>query len=98
IAIVIPKNEIGLISGLLEAFRAFFEAFHLKWLIPVIAIFTVIGALGELNAWAIAAAKGLFVTSEHGALPPFFHKINARHVPTRLLIVQAIVVTVAAFI
>lgn len=98
IAVVVPKNEIGLISGLLEAFTSFFKAFHLEWLVPVIAIFTVIGALGELNAWAIAAAKGLYVTSEHGALPPFFHKVNKHHVPTRLLIVQGVVVTIASFI
>ncbi len=98
IAIVIPKAEIGLVSGLLEAFKEFFRSFNLLWLFPVITLFTVIGALGELNAWAIAAAKGLFVTSEHGALPPFLHKMNARHVPTRLLIFQAIIVTIAAFI
>lgn len=98
IAIVIPQEEIGLVSGLLEAFRVFFDSFHLSWLVPIIAIFTVVGALGELNAWAIAAAKGLFVTTEHGALPPFFHKVNKNHMPTRLLIVQAIIVTIAAFI
>lgn len=98
IASVVPKNDIGLLSGLLDAFRAFFEAFHLKWLTPVIAIFTAIGAVGELNAWAIAAAKGLFVTSEHGALPPYFHKVNTRHVPTRLLISQAVVVTLASLV
>jgi putative glutamate/gamma-aminobutyrate antiporter len=98
IASVVPKSDIGLLSGLLDAFRAFFEAFHLAWMIPVIAIFTAIGAIGELNAWAIAAAKGMFVTSEHGALPPYFHKVNSRHVPTRLLVTQAIVVTIASLV
>lgn len=98
IAIVIPKSEIGLLSGLLETFRIYFQDYHLSFLLPLIAIFAVIGALGELNAWAIAAAKGLFVTSEHGALPPIFHKVNSKHVPINLLFFQAIVVTIAAFV
>lgn len=98
IAIVIPKNQIGLVSGLLESFRMFFEVFHLTWLVPVIAIFTALGALGELNAWTIAGAKGLFVTTEHGSLPPFFHKLNRHFVPTRLLLFQGVVVTLATFI
>lgn len=98
IAMVIPKNDIGLLSGLLETFRIYFQDYHLGFLVPVIAIFAVIGALGELNAWAIAAAKGLFVTSEHGALPPIFHKVNSKHVPVNLLFFQAIVVSIAAFI
>lgn len=97
IAMVIPKSEIGLVSGLLEAFKAFFSAFHLEWLIPIVVIITVAGAVGELNAWAIAAAKGLFVTTEYGALPPFLHKVNKNHVPVRLLLCQGVVVTIAAF-
>lgn len=98
IASVIPKQEISLVSGLFDAFRSFFKIYNLSWLIPFIAIFTVIGAVGELNAWAIAGVKGLFVTTEHGSLPPIFHKLNKHHVPINLLIFQAIIVTIASLI
>lgn len=98
IAIVIPREHINLVSGLLDAFRIFFDKMHLSWLTPVIALFTVLGALGELNAWAIAGAKGLFVTTEHGCLPPVFHRVNKHQAPTHLMIFQAAVVTVASFV
>lgn len=98
IAIVIPKEQISLVSGLLDAFHAFFTAHHLVWLVPIIAIFTILGALGELNVWTIAGVKGLFVTSEHGSLPPYFHKVNKHYTPTRLLFLQGFIVTVTAFV
>lgn len=98
IAIVIPQHQISLVSGLLDAFRAFFAMYKLNWMVPVIAIFTALGAIGELNAWAIAGVKGLFVTTEHGCLPPVFHKMNKHHVPINLLIFQAIIVTLASFV
>ena len=98
IAIVIPREHINLVSGLLDAFRVFFDRMHLSWLTPIIAIFTVTGALGELNAWAIAGAKGLFVTTEHGCLPPIFHKVNKHQTPVNLMLFQAIVVTFTALL
>jgi glutamate:GABA antiporter len=98
IAVVIPQQNISLVSGLLNAFETFFDSFHMAWIVPLMAILTVLGAIGELNAWTIAGVKGLFVTSEHGLLPPIFHKTNATHTPTNLLFFQAIIVTIAAFI
>ncbi|MCP5469854.1 MAG: amino acid permease [Chlamydiales bacterium] len=98
ISIVIPREHINLVSGLLDAFRTFFARMHMSWMVPIIALFTVLGALGELNAWAIAGAKGLFVTTEHGCLPPALHKMNSRQAPVNLMLLQAIVVTVAAFV
>ncbi len=98
IAIVIPKQEISLVSGLLDAFSKFFSYYRLGWLIPIVALFTVLGAIGELNAWAIAGAKGLFVTTEHGSLPPYLHKVNKHSTPTRLMLLQAVIVTFTAFI
>ncbi|MFZ0565522.1 MAG: amino acid permease [Chlamydiales bacterium] len=98
IAVVIPREKINLVSGLLDAFRTFFAIHNLRWFVPIIAILTVVGAVGELNAWAIAGVKGLYVTIEHGCLPPVFHKINRHYTPINLLIFQAIVVSIAAFI
>lgn len=98
VAIVIPKSEINLVSGLLDAFHAFFAKYHLEWITPIIAVLTVMGAIGELNAWTIAGVKGLFVTTEHGCLPPILHKINQRQMPVNLLFFQAIIVTLTALV
>lgn len=98
IAIVVPVQEISLVSGLFKAFEIFFTSFHMLWIVPFLAFFTILGAVGELNAWTIAGVKGLFVTSEHGLLPPVFHKTNENQTPTNLLLLQAIIVTFSAFL
>ena len=96
IAVVIPKEQISLVSGLLDAFETFLASFHLAWLMPVMAFCVILGAAGELNAWTIAGVKGLFVTTEHGLLPPIFHKTNHTHTPINLLFFQAVIVTFSA--
>src|SRR5579862_5322978 len=98
IAIVIPNNQISLVAGLMEAFRAFFQFYHLTWILPLMALLLVIGAIAEVNSWIIGPVKGLYATAVHGNLPPFFQKVNKHEVPTRLLLFQAILVTIAALV
>ncbi len=44
IAVVIPKEKLSIVSGLIDAFSVFFTAFNLHWMIPVIAIVIILGA------------------------------------------------------
>lgn len=98
IAIVIPKSQISLVSGLMEAFKIFLDAYHLQWVLPIMGILLVIGAVAEVNSWIIGPIKGLYATSAHGNLPPIFQKVNEQKVPVNLLIFQAIIVTIASFV
>jgi amino acid transporter len=98
IAVVIPNNEISLVSGLMEAFHAFFQYYNLNWVLPLMAILLVIGAIAEVNSWIIGPVKGLYATAEHGNLPPYFQKTNKQGVPTHLLFFQALLVTIAALV
>ncbi len=96
IAIVIPQKEISLVTGLMEAFRYFFAAYGLEWILPIMGILLVIGAVAEVNAWIVGPVKGLYATSIHGNLPPILQKVNQRDVPVNLLLFQAIIVSVAS--
>jgi putative glutamate/gamma-aminobutyrate antiporter len=98
IAVVIPKEQISLVAGLMEAFYTFFQYYHLEWIIPILGILLIIGAVAEVNAWIIGPVKGLFATSVHGNLPPFFQNLNKHGTPTHLLLFQAILVTIASFV
>lgn len=98
IAVVIPKNEISLVAGLMEAFKAFFEHYNLTWILPVMAILLIIGAIAEVNSWIIGPVRGLYATSLHGNLPPFFHKLNKHDVPTRLLLFQAALMSITSLV
>jgi putative glutamate/gamma-aminobutyrate antiporter len=98
IAFVIPKDEISIVAGLMEAFRTFFEHYHLTWILPVMAILLVIGAIAEVNSWIIGPVRGLYATSIHGNLPPYFQKLNRHDVPTRLLLFQAILMSITSLV
>ena len=98
IAFVIPKEQISLVAGLMEAFRAFFDYYHLTWVLPVMAVLLIIGAIAEVNSWIIGPVRGLYATSIHGNLPPYLQKVNKHDVPTRLLFFQALLMSITSLV
>jgi len=98
IAIMIPKEEISVVSGLITAFSLFFQNLGVSWLIIPVGIMIILGAVGELNAWIIGPIRALHATSKHGELPPFLQKLNKHGMPAHLLFFQAIVVSIASLV
>lgn len=98
IAIIVPKEQLTLVGGLMEAFEKFLPNLHLVALLPVLGILLVIGALAEINSWMISPVKGLHATAAHGNLPPFLQYTNSKGTPTHLLLFQAIIVTITSFV
>ena len=93
IAIVVPVEKLSLTAGLMDAFTAFFKAYDVAWLVPVVAGLVVLGSIGEVAAWIIGPSRGLLVTARDGVLPPFFQKVNRHRAPVNILLVQALAVT-----
>jgi amino acid transporter len=93
IAVVIPQKEIRLVDGIMQTFTQFFHAFHIPWFVPILTILIIVGSVGGMINWLISPAKGLLQAAEHGFLPPFFAKKNQYNVPVRLLITQALMVS-----
>ncbi len=94
IAVVVPKEEISLIAGVMEAFHKFFTTLNINWLIPYIGILVAGGAIGGANAWLLGPVQGLLQTARHGNLPPVFRKVNKHGIPTNLLIAQGVIVSI----
>lgn len=91
VAIVVPAKQLNLVTGLLDAFRLFFSAFHLDWLMPVVAILIIIGAVGGVGAWMIGPTRGLLIAAQDGCIPRFMQKVNAKNMPVAILIVQGVI-------
>lgn len=89
IAIVLPKEEISLIDGVMRAF----EAYHLKPLLPLVVFLLLLGSLGSMINWIISPAKGLLMAAHHNFLPSSFTKLNKHGIASRILITQALIVT-----
>jgi amino acid transporter len=94
IAIVVPKEDISLVSGVMQVFHNFFSYFNLAALTPLAALLIVLGSTGGIINWVLSPAKGLVEAAELGYLPKHFLKKNEHGAAYPILILQAIVVTV----
>jgi glutamate:GABA antiporter len=93
VAVVLPEQKISLVSGVMQTFSAFFTAYHLTWVMPVIAASLIIGIIGGVSNWIIVPTKGIAIAAEDGHLPKHFAKRNKNQMPHFVLLYQAIVVS-----
>lgn len=93
IAIVMPAEKISLVQGVMQAFGNFLDAYHLSSLMPVLVILLLLGSLGSMVNWIISPAKGLLLAADNGYLPHWLYRLNKHGVASRILLLQAILVT-----
>ncbi|MFC1894609.1 amino acid permease [Candidatus Dependentiae bacterium] len=93
IAAVVPQKKISLSAGIMEAFTSFFAKFNMVWFVPIIGLLVTLGAIGAINTWLMGPVKGLLASAKNGQLPPYFQKSNKNGVPQRLVILQAILIS-----
>ena len=96
---VVPSQDLSLTAGVIQAFDAFFQFFHVGWLTPVFAVMLVAAALGGMLTWLAGPSKGLLLISrQEGYLPPFLQKLNRNGVQQNLLVSQGVVTTLIALL
>jgi len=93
VEVVVPVKQLNIVSGLLEAFSLFFSAFHMQWVMPIVAVLIVFGAIGGAAAWMIGPSKGILVASQDGALPKKLGKLNRSQAPIYVLLLQGVIFT-----
>lgn len=98
IAVVVPKSEISLVAGLMQAIDAFFKPFGLNWMSAIMGALIVIGALAMMSTWIVGPSQGLLATAQHGDLPTFLRYQNKNDMPVMILVVQAIIGTLLCFV
>ncbi len=94
IAIVLPSDEISLVQGVMQAFTNFLQAYNLLYCMPILVIMILLGSVGSMTNWIISPAKGLLIAADHGFLPVWLHKLNKHGIASRILILQAVLVTI----
>jgi len=94
IAIVLPSKEISLVQGVMQAFNNFLQAYHLSAFMPILVIMILLGSVGSMTNWIISPAKGLLIAADNGFLPSWLHKLNKHGIASRILILQAVLVTI----
>ena len=94
IAMVIPLDKISLVAGIMEAFTVLLNHYAIGWFIPVVLVLIVGGTIAGINTWIAGPSRGILKVARQGSLPPIFHKTNSKDVPTNILLMQAVIVTI----
>ncbi len=76
IAILLPKNHISLVAGVIQSFIKIFNFYHLPYLVSLFSGAVVAGALGGMLSWIISPIKGLLCASESGYFPAYLIRQN----------------------
>lgn len=96
---VVPSSQLTLTGGVMQAFTAFFDHFHVSWLTPILGVMLITASLGGMMAWLAGPSKGLLLIGrKEGYLPPFFQKVNPAGIQVNILFAQGIIVTVIALL
>jgi amino acid transporter len=93
IIIVVPDGELSVVSGLIDAYAVFFNAYHMPWMTPLTALCIIIGGLSGVSAWIIGPTKGLLIAARDGSIPKAFTKVNRHGAPVMILLTQGIIFT-----
>ena len=98
LGVIIPAKDINLVQSLLVGFDNYFQAFHMEWFTPVIAIALAFGVLAGVLTWVAGPSKGVFAVGQAGYLPKFFQKTNKAGVQKNILLVQGLAVTLLSLL
>jgi amino acid transporter len=93
VAMLVPVGNLNLLAGIMQSFGVIFSSPSISWIVTVIALLIVIGAIGQVSTWILGPVRGLFATAREGTLPPILQKKNENDIPVNMLILQAVLIT-----
>ena len=93
IIVVVPTENLSVVSGLIDAYAIFFKSFNMPWMTYVMATLIILGGLSGVSTWIIGPTKGLLVSAQDGSLPFHFGRVNKHGAPVNILFVQALIFT-----
>lgn len=94
IAFIIPKSDISLTQSLLITYFDIFKWAGIEWMSSVVAIMLAFGVFAGIITWIAGPSAGLLEVAKAGYLPRWFQKTNKNNMPTHILLLQAVFVTI----
>jgi amino acid transporter len=98
IAVAVPREEIRLEAGVIQALTVMLRQVGLGWLAPAMGLLIAFGGTAYAFAWLAGPTRGLLATRITGDLPLFLQKTNRHGMPSTILLFQAAIVTVCALL
>lgn len=98
IALIIPKHNLGLVSGIDQSLMIFLTHDHLQWLFYVVIVLILLGSFAGMTAWSLGPARGMMVAARDGCAPQWFAHTNQHNAPNKMLIIQLAIVILLALL
>lgn len=98
IGFVVPAKDINLLASLLVAYDDLWASIGVPWLGNVMALLITFGVIGQVSVIIAGPSTGLVAVGQSGYLPRGLQHTNSRGVNKPILYVQAIFVTLLAFV
>lgn len=98
IGMTVPKSEIQNSTGFVYAYGKLLNSIGLPGdlLQKIVGVLLACGVVGELGNWLSGPNQGMYEAAKQGFMPKFFAHSTKRNVPFRLMVLQSLIVTVAA--
>jgi glutamate:GABA antiporter len=90
VLLALPKKDISVVQGILQAVTRMASGVGVGWLVPPVALFLTLAIAGTTSAWLSGSARIPFVAGLDRYLPPALGRIHPRYqTPYVALIVHA---------
>lgn len=93
---MVLTGDISSNEGLIDAFRVLISPGKNSWAVIIIGCLICFGIFGQVSSWVVGPTSGLQYAADQGYLPSFFSKKNSHGVPTYILYIQGVIVTIWA--
>ncbi len=93
---MVLSGKISSNEGVMDTVTKLVSPGHIGFIVKLIGFLISFGVLAQVSSWIVSPTEGLQFAATKGLLPESLAKKNSNDVPVRLLIIQAIVVSVWA--
>ncbi|AIT08714.1 amino acid:proton antiporter [Candidatus Francisella endociliophora] len=95
VAIIFPQSDIDVVHGTIKTFRVYLDNLGIPvFFYYLLGLMVVVGSIGSMINWMISPARGLLQAADDHFLPDALDKTNKHDVPSGILILQAIIMTI----
>ncbi|ABO46723.1 APC family permease [Francisella tularensis] len=95
VAIIFPQSQIDVVHGTIKTFKVYLESLGIPvFFYYILGLMVFVGSIGSMINWMISPARGLLQAADDHFLPNMLDKTNKHDVPSDILILQAIIMTI----
>lgn len=98
IAVVIPHDDIDILSSLFTAYNTLWTMVGLPFVGHLMAVIITFGIIGQCAVIIAAPSTGILEVGRAGYLPPVLQRVNSNGIQTPILIVQGVFVSLLAMV